>query len=181
MPETHNDRSGNSWIQTYTGKAFYPMSPRSEDIDILDIAHALSLVCRFCGHSREFYSVAEHSIRCSTNVPEPYALAALLHDASEAYIADVSRPLKPHLTNYKDIEEKIMRVIAFRFGFQWPLPAIVKHIDTVMLYTEKRDLMGESPMEWSMNIEPLPEIIVPMTYNVREVFLARFHHLYQGK
>ena len=127
-------------------------------------------------------SVAEHSIRCSVNVPEAYALAALMHDASEAYIADVLRPIKPYLIGYKDIESNVMAVIAKKYGFQWPLPAIVKHIDNVMLYTEKRDLLGTSPMEWSdTTTKPLAEVIIPMKDNVREIFLARFHYLTQKK
>ena len=176
----HNSRG--DWCQTFTGKAFHPMDPRPEEIEILDIAHALSMVCRFCGHCREFYSVAEHSIRCSVNVPEAYALAALMHDASEAYIADVLRPIKPYLIGYKDIESNVMAVIAKKYGFQWPLPAIVKHIDNVMLYTEKRDLLGTSPKEWcDTTTEPLAEVIIPMKDNVREIFLARFHYLTQKK
>jgi len=81
------------WIETYTGKQFYPLDPYPEDIDVRDIAHALSNLCRFTGHCRAFYSVAEHSIYVSTHVPKTMALQALFHDAPEAYIADISGPL----------------------------------------------------------------------------------------
>ncbi len=139
-------RSGD-WIQTFTGIAFYPMDPRPEDIDIRDIAHALSMMCRFTGHIREFYSVATHSVLCSRIVPESDAMWGLLHDASEAYIADIARPVKPYLTNYKTVESKIMKAVAERFSLPWPMPESIHAADDVLVCTERRDLMGSGP-EW---------------------------------
>jgi len=81
------------WITTYTGKRFHYLDPQPEEIDIVDIAHALSLTCRFGGHCKEFYSVAEHSIRVAEIVPKEFQLLALLHDAGEAYTGDVQSPI----------------------------------------------------------------------------------------
>ncbi|MFG0247924.1 MAG: phosphohydrolase, partial [Phycisphaeraceae bacterium JB051] len=78
-----------SWIQTYTGKAFYPLREDPGIIDIRDIAHALSLQCRFNGHCSDFYSVAQHSVHVSEVVPQAFALWGLLHDAAEAYMSDL--------------------------------------------------------------------------------------------
>ena len=98
-----------AWIQTYTGGKFHLLAPRQEEINIVDIAHALSMMCRFTGHVRRFYSVSEHSWHASYLVPKQDALWALLHDASEAYMADMNRPLK-HFTAigpaYLKVEKK---------------------------------------------------------------------------
>src|ERR1019366_6268112 len=82
-----------SAIRTYTGILFDFEEPEASPIRIEDIAHALSLLCRFAGHCKEFYSVAEHSVRVSYACPEEHALWGLMHDASEAYCVDVPRPL----------------------------------------------------------------------------------------
>ena len=79
------DERIGSWLQTYTGKKFYPFDPREEEVDILDIAHALSQLCRFGGHTKEFYSVAEHCVLVSMCCPSEVKLLGLLHDAAEAY------------------------------------------------------------------------------------------------
>ena len=109
------NRKGD-FIQTFTGRMFWPIDPQPDEVDIEDIAHALSNVCRFCGHTREFYSVAQHSVLVSEIVPAAFALEGLLHDATEAYISDVARPVKPYLTNYKEIEINLYRAIAKRFN-----------------------------------------------------------------
>ena len=92
------------WMTTYTGKKFYPLNPNPEDIDILDIAHHLSLICRFTGACRIHYSVAEHSVRVMSLVPKDQKLGALLHDSPETYMADLSRGLKPAFPEYKKYE-----------------------------------------------------------------------------
>jgi len=96
------------WIETYTGKKLYFLEPKPEQIDIEDIATALSNECRFGGHTKSFYSVAEHSILVATICPAPLALVGLLHDASEAYLRDIASPIKQYLANYKELEEKLM-------------------------------------------------------------------------
>lgn len=140
------ERRGD-WIQTFTGKAFWPMDPRPEDIDIEDIAHALAMKCRFSGHCLEFYSVAQHSVLVSRSCPEA-PLWALLHDAAEAYLPDVARPVKRFLTGFKEIEERVERCVAERFGLPWPMPESVKRADLEALATEQRDVMGTAPMSW---------------------------------
>ena len=109
-----------SYITTVTGIHFYPLNPNPKDIDIEDIAHALSLICRANGHFRHFYSVAQHSIACAEEAIErgyspEVILGCLLHDASEAYLCDVTRPVKKHIPQYLQAEEKLQEVIWKRF------------------------------------------------------------------
>lgn len=135
-------------IITYTGKLIEPLNPDPALIDIVDITHALSNCCRFCGHVRTFYSVAQHSVLASRIVPVKHALTALLHDASEAYLSDIASPIKqqPEFgTVYKAAEERLMHAIAETFGIDWPMPHAVKRADMVLLRTEQRDLMPSSP------------------------------------
>jgi hypothetical protein len=148
------ERTGN-WIQTFTGKQFFPLDPRVEDINIVDIAHALSMSCRYTGHCTRFYSVAEHSVRVSENVPKELALEALLHDASEAYLTDIPRPIKPYIPQYKEMEERVERVIAQVFGTGFPMNPLVKEIDNRILADEKAQLMAPCEGEWILYGEPL--------------------------
>ena len=109
-----------SYITTVTGIHFYPLNPNPKDIDIEDIAHALSLICRANGHFRHFHSVAQHCIACAEEAIErgyspEVILGCLLHDASEAYLCDVTRPVKKHIPQYLQAEEKLQEVIWKRF------------------------------------------------------------------
>lgn len=137
------------YIETYTGQKFYFLNPDPKDVLIEDIAHALSNNCRYTGHCYDFYSVAEHSLICSFLVEPANALAALLHDASEAYLTDVASPIKPYLTNYKEMEDVIMKVIAAKFKFDWPLNDDVKDADAVQLKTEAKHLMHSKGKDWA--------------------------------
>jgi len=172
-----------SWILTYTGKHFYPLSPRIDEIDILDIAHGLSNICRFTGACREFYSVAQHSVHASFAVPPPLELAALLHDASEAYLCDVSRPVKyaESMAAYRHAEQHLMTCIGYRFGIPtFDIPSI-HEIDNRLLATERRDLMncGEELDDWQLRVQPLPLRIVGWAPPKAEAyFLSRFEHLF---
>lgn len=150
-----------AWIQTYTGRQVFPFAPRPEDIDIEDIAHALSNQCRFTGHTREFYSVAQHSCLVSHHCDT--ALEGLLHDASEAYLADMAKPIKEFLPEYKEIEDRLMRAIAAKFSFRYPLSASVKEADARALKTEQRDLLCAPlvPCPWSEGILPYESPIKP--------------------
>lgn len=108
-------------ILTYTNNLFYPLNPRTEEVRLEDIAHALSQMCRANGHFRSFYSVAQHSINCAQEASVRgwsyrLQLACLLHDASEAYISDITRPVKYYLDEYKKIEQNLQKVIYERFG-----------------------------------------------------------------
>lgn len=145
------------WMQTYTGRRFYPLDPRPEEIDPVDIAHALSLLCRYGGHVDRFYSVAEHCLLMSWAVAPENALAALLHDATEAYVCDVPRPLKRQLVGYADIEDSVWLAIVGRFGVPTLLPAAVKEADNRILLTERNALMHRAE-RWYVDeeYEPLP-------------------------
>lgn len=166
-------------ILTANGTYFNLLAPSLSHIDIETIAHALSHICRFTGHTREFYSVAQHCYHASFIVPEEYALEALLHDAAEAYIGDVATPLKRQLFDYAEIEKKVERAIADRFNLTLPMSPCVHHADQIMLATEKRDLMPDSD-NWfaGTNILPLPTKIEPVSPAVaKSMFLARYNHL----
>jgi len=166
-------------ILTANGSYFDLLAPSLSHIDIETIAHALSHICRFTGHTREFYSVAQHCYHASFIVPEEYALEALLHDAAEAYIGDVATPLKRQLFDYAEIERKVERAIAERFNLTLPMSTHVHRADQIMLATEKRDLMPESD-DWfsGTDILPLTTKLEPVSPAVaKAMFLARYNHL----
>lgn len=137
-----------NWIQTYSGKQFYALDPQPEDICIEDIAHALSNMCRYAGHCKKFYSVAEHSILVAEYLPSEYQLAALLHDASEAYLVDIPRPFKGYLTNYYELESKIMDAIYARFNVDCGFHDVIKEVDTRILNDEREQNMPPSKHKW---------------------------------
>jgi hypothetical protein len=126
----------NGLIHTFTGKFFYPLDPTPETIDIQDIGHALSNQCRFNGHTSEFYSIAQHSVLVSRCVPTGHKLAALLHDASETYLPDVSRTIKPLLNGYTEVEQRLEQMIADKYGFEYPLSDEVIWADNNILRDE---------------------------------------------
>ena len=147
------------FMQTYTGKRFYPFDPRVEDIDITDIAHALAMTCRYGGHCKQFYSVAQHSVLVAEHAPAHPALAALLHDAAEAYTGDLIRPIKKHpeMAAFGWVEQNIERAICAKFGLPWPLmPPEVKRLDNRILIDEREQVMTPTDDEWSIGEhEPL--------------------------
>lgn len=109
------------YILTYSRIRFYPITPKSEEINIVDIAHALSLMTRANGHFKHFYSVAQHCINCvkearARGYSKRVQLGCLLHDASEAYLSDITRPVKQHLGNYKEIENRLQNLIFEHYG-----------------------------------------------------------------
>lgn len=172
-------RAGD-WMQTFTGKQFWPLDPRPEDIDPLDIARALSMLCRYNGHVDRFYSVAEHCVLMSLWVPEEDALWALLHDATEAYVGDMIRPLKRHMPDYQDAENRVMAAIVERFGLSsLSMPSSVHEADSRILLTERNTLMGLTSHKWVVDsLEPLPVHVVgddPMFAEAR--YLDRLHAL----
>lgn len=174
-------KSSGSDILTFEHEYFDYLNPRPETINIRDIAHALSNICRFTGHCREFYSVAQHSVECSYIVPEEHAFAALMHDAAEAYLGDVASPLKRLLPDFKRLERRIESVVFPHYGLTGLMPQCVKIADLVMLKTEQRDLMHAGHHEWNLpeGIEPLPRILEPLEpANAKLLFLERFSELY---
>jgi hypothetical protein len=132
-------RKGN-FMNTYSGTRYWPIDPRPEDIRIEDVAHHLSLLCRYTGAVRRFYSVAEHSYHVSFLVPREIQLQALLHDATEAYLGDVGRPLKRHLPEYKRIEELNWLALATKFGLPDKLDPRIHEMDGLICLAEQRQL-----------------------------------------
>jgi len=129
-------------IRTSSGKFINVFEPTPDMICIEDIAHSLAHQCRFGGHLPQFYSVAQHSIMCAMHVSsDADRFAALMHDASEAYLLDMPSPIKARLPEYKSIEDNLMRVIAEKFGFEYPLSEAVKQVDRSMLEYEYNGLM----------------------------------------
>lgn len=166
------------WILTFTGRRFRPLQPDPDLLDVRDIAHSLSLLCRFNGHCLRYYSVAEHSVRVSRILPPDLALWGLLHDAAEAYVSDLPRPVKRQVPAFNDYEDALLRVIAARFGLAWPMPQEVRHADDVLLATERRDLMPPDPAPWGLRGDALPEAIVPLGPEEAErLFLDRFQEI----
>lgn len=171
-------RDDKSWIQTYTGKKAFPLDMRPEDVCIEDVAHALSLQCRFTGHVRDFYSVSQHSFLVSCLCDPKDALWGLLHDASEAYISDIARPAKKQMDFYLEIEARITGTIAKKFGLPMPIPESVHIADNRLLMTERRDLLVHVD-GWTQYAEPYDEIMIdPWTPVYSEMmFLQRFRGL----
>lgn len=162
------------WIETFTGKKFHVMDPRPDEVDVRDIAHSLSMQCRYFGHVTRFYSVAEHSILLAKAVLreistssspsfEPLrrtrtriAKTALLHDASEAYTGDMARPLKNNMPAYMAVEAKIWGAIVEALGLIDPVPSIIKEFDSRIIADERAQGMAKSQNAWATDsLEPL--------------------------
>jgi uncharacterized protein len=186
-------RTDDNWIRTFTGRRFWPLNPLAEDVAIEDIAHHLALINRFAGATYEPYSVAEHSVRVSLRVERMIldriggglsplvragALWGLLHDAPEAYLVDIPRPVKhdPRMAAYRTFEDVLEETTAEAFGLALPMPAIVKEADLILCNTEKRDLVRNGRSD--RGIDRLPETIYPLSWQEAERrFLIHFEFL----
>lgn len=148
-PETFFSAVG--WISTYSGIRFNVIEPVVDDISIFDIAHALAHQCRYGGHCKRFYSVAEHCIHVAKFAPENLKLEALLHDGSEAYLLDIPRPIKKAMPEYRVIEDRLMTAISSRFaGINWPVAPEVTELDNRILIDEVSQNMTPPAVEWGI-------------------------------
>lgn len=167
-------------MNTFTGKKFDPLNMTTEDVSLMDIAHALSLMCRGGGHLKHFYSVGQHSINCmkeakARNYPERIQLACLLHDASEAYIADIIRPVKLHLPYYYKIEDEIMNCIFKKFGLSYlseEEAATWKQIDDEILDHELKNLMVGERDRTVKQLSSVPDLSERNWQDVCDEFIA---------
>lgn len=177
-----------SCIKTYTGVMFDPLHPELELVDILDIAHALSMLCRANGHFRSFYSVGQHCINCAREAKaRGYSmrvqLACLLHDASEAYLSDVTRPVKRELPKYLEIEEPLQEAIWQKYlgsALTEEENSQVFRIDDAMLYHEFVTLMNTRLTPEEPELQSIPEFSFAGFESTKKAFLRLFYNLSSG-
>jgi 5'-deoxynucleotidase YfbR-like HD superfamily hydrolase len=163
-------------IRLWSGHYFKFLDPDNSAYTIDDIAHGLSMVCRFGGHCAHHYSVAQHSVHVSEMVPPEFAYQGLMHDAPEALIGDVMKPLKMLLPDYQALEKKIEISVFKRLLVPYPLSAHVKDADWRMLITEQRQL-ARSRDDWAttQGREPYTFTIPQWSpEQAKAMFLARF-------
>ena len=174
------DEYTEHFITTFTGKKFHYLNPQPDEIDIRDIAHALSLTCRFGGHVREFYSVSEHSVRVALELPKVLRLSGLLHDAHEAYLHDVPRPIKRDMPGYKNMADTIQAAINKKFALiSFEKYSIINWADDTLLSTEARDLMTTT-QDWTELPPPLEEEIFPWTATDAEFSFLDYFNLWRN-
>lgn len=170
----------DAWIQTYSGRRFCPTNPNPDAIVIQDIAHALSMQCRFSGHTSEFYSVAQHSVGVSYLCDEQDALWGLLHDASEAYLVDIPNPLKRsgQFDPYLKFEKQMMYAVCERFGLSEKEPLSVRRADKMMLQIEANKLMFPLREDWMHSkVDSMFKIDPISSKEAKKLFLIRFFEL----
>lgn len=181
-----------SWFTLASGKEFKPFAPRPEDVFIEDIALALSHLCRYNGHCKKFYSVAEHSVHCSNHVAPGHEFAALMHDATEAYVGDLVRPIKVYIPDFNEMEDNVWKkAIAPKFGLPQELSKEVHDVDNIILVTEARDLLPDGAnlmKKWGIPFDPLEDLDIwrngrkpwgPEEAEAR--FLSRFRELFEAR
>jgi hypothetical protein len=174
-----------SYIETFTGVKFDIVELRPEAVQIEDVAHALANVNRFSGHCRHPYSVGQHSLLGSYLIDDKkLAFRFLNHDDSEAYIGDMSRPMKyftPVGDAYRKVEAPLQKMIYERFGIYGPDPELIHEVDNMMLYAEKAVLMSDLafPVKWSKDERAADVTIAEMHWrDVKRLWLRRFYELY---
>jgi hypothetical protein len=166
-------------IMLHSGAWFDFCAPASSRFNIEDIAHGLANICRYAGQCKRFYSVAEHSILVSETA-KGFEYEALLHDAAEAFLGDITRPLKQMLPDFKRIEAEIERAVLDRFGVPWPLPPQVKQADLRVLAAEQKEIMPEGTDGWvrGQKVEPAPIVVRHLTpEQAKQEFLDRYEIL----
>lgn len=180
-PAAERPRIGD-WGLTFTGSQFWPQDPRIGDVCITDIAHSLAHQCRFAGHTWTTYSVAQHSVIVSRACWPEHALIGLLHDATEAYLQDVIKPLKKALHGYAALERAWAYCIGLTFGLDdklVELPGDVHRADRMVLVAERRDLMAPNgAWKFGVNEPAWPDRIDPWSpERAKSEFLMRFRLL----
>ena len=168
------ERTDSNWIPTVTGRKFWPNDPRPEDIDIRDIAAGLANKCRYGGQLERFYSVAQHCVIGSYFCEDP--LWFLLHDAAEAYLADIQSPIKSCFPQLIEMENRILKVVSEAFDLAWPMPDCVHEIDMSMRPTEQLFVMGDQLREL---MEPVEVPILPVA-NHRKFLPRQSPDVYAG-
>lgn len=165
-----------SAILLYNGDFFDFLDPFNHEYDIETIAHALSNLCRYTGHTKHFYSVAEHCVLVSYLIPEQFALEGLMHDASEAYCGDVASPLKKLIPEYSKIEDRVQEAIFKYFDLRYPFPNCVKDAD-VLAYVTERESISNTGKDKIWFTDVIPEKIKVVGHSpdkARRLFLDRF-------
>ncbi|TIU11016.1 MAG: hypothetical protein E5W44_12155 [Mesorhizobium sp.] len=180
-PANDNSARIGDFMQTFSARRFWPLDARPDEVHIGDIAHALSLQCRYAGHCLRFYCVAEHSVliaRWLVEVGESVetALAGLMHDATEAYLVDMPRPVKRSMHEYRIHEAALWRVIAERYSLPEELPAIVHDADQRIIADE---LVNMRPMAWHAKHDSPLDVSIQCWEPKRaeQEFLATFEKL----
>jgi hypothetical protein len=169
-------------IMLHSGAWFDFGAPASSNFTIEDIAHGLANICRYAGQCRDFYSVAEHSVLVS-EVATGFELESLLHDAAEAFIGDITRPLKQLLPDYKAIERRVQEAIFVRFGLNPDLPSEVRDADLRVLAAEQSQIMPEGTDYWVglQKIQPASVIVRHLLpAQAKRAFIDRYLQLYHG-
>jgi hypothetical protein len=169
------------YMRTFSGRQFWPMDPKAEDMSIRDVAHHLSLQCRFNGATKDFYSVAEHCVIGSYLVPPEDAFEFLMHDAAEAWLGDLIRPMKNHSIlghEYKRIEAMVEAQVRERWGLADEMPASVKRVDQALCVVELAQAFeiprrGSEDLD-SLSMPELPTLRFWPWHMAESMFLRRF-------
>lgn len=174
-----NDKRRGDWTQTYMGVQFWPLDPRVDEILLEDIAHSLSKICRYNGHSVDHYSVAEHSVLVSRHVRPENRLQALLHDAPEAYLGDIIRPVKRFISEFGEHEDRLINLIGPKFGFNPNFTDDVMRVDNAILADEKLVLFRHD-LPWYLPEPPLgiaDDIKCLTAKQAKRLFLKTYYEL----
>lgn len=169
------------WIQTHYGRRVDVFNPSQADFDLRDIAVALSNTCRFSGHVPFHYSVGQHSLIMSYQVPPKLALEALMHDAAEAYMGDVPAPIKRGLVDYRRVIGILEAAIADCYCLDYtpaapnPWPAAVHEADMRMVLTEALHF-GKDTTGWGIDAQPYSDVVIGQMRpeDVKRLFIDRF-------
>lgn len=167
-------------ITTYTGKQLDILNVQTSDIDIKDVAHSLSLQCRAMGHYDRFYSVAQHSYLLSMVVPEEMNLAALLHDASEAYTTDIPTPIKTTFPELMELDRSVQQAVIEHFDLNPQHLLDLKPYDRELFYRECQLLFTEFDCDWELTIPSVRELEINHLFEpqlAEQLFILRYEEL----